>query len=225
MNEAWGRALATNLLERVQLSLASEAREHDRWHIPLLRSVGALAVVVPVPIVSADVTRLLADAPDRAFHEGIITNIEDRSRFIQRDLPSADEAASVFPEYPRSELPRSVQDARDPHIAAVLAGDIAGAVTHATTPLFLEEVASTCAVAGDLEACVHVVQSADFPVGRKMGPLMVLCIESFRRDDSARAEQLLEEVAAHGDSSWTLVQLSAGLFGREPWGGYPYPDY
>lgn len=220
------RTTAGQLLWRLHVSLAEEAHKNARWPTLLLRKTASLAVLVPAPTVIDSIARLLNEAPEDAFLAGVITNITDRSCFVKRNMPSFEEACSRFPLYPAGELPPPVQRATDPHIVAARARDIALAISCADSDLSLEEVASTCAVVGDVPSCLEIVRRPGYPHARRDGPRMVACVESHRRGDFASAEQILGELAeADALHGWNLLHLAAGLLGRVPWGGYPYPDY
>jgi len=55
---------------------------------------------------------------------------------------------------------------------------------------------------------------------------MVACVEAHRRGDSVLADRIIDELSDTGAlHDWNLLHLAAGLLDREPWGGYPYPDY
>jgi hypothetical protein len=58
---------------------------------------------------------------------------------------------------------------------------------------------------------------------RTSGPLTVICIESFRRDDIDLSRRVLDRLRASDHTHWTF--LAAGFLGRVPWAGYPYPDW
>jgi len=132
-----------------------------------------------------------------------------------------EEVARRIPIYGPAVL-RHVRMFPDPHIRLVLEGRLDEAWGSAATDLDKEEHLATCAFLGDFERVAKLVEHV--PAGRRDIPLMVVCVESFRRGDHALARGLLDRLSNRQDP-WTWFQLASGLLGRVPWGGYPYPDY
>jgi hypothetical protein len=51
-------------------------------------------------------------------------------------------------------------------------------------------------------------------------------VEAFQRGEHERAARIYDELFRSSFADpWTRVQVAAGLLGRMPWGGYPFPDY
>jgi hypothetical protein len=90
----------------------------------------------------------------------------------------------------------------------------------------LEMAANTFAVLGKLEAAAFLARQETDPA-RTLGMLSVLAIESWRCHQIENAEALVDEidVKLSGPDPWMRSILALGLSGREPWAGYPYPDY
>jgi hypothetical protein len=101
-------------------------------------------------------------------------------------------------------------------------GRLDEAVAVADEDFKMENIASTCAVLGQIGATISLVAREDFPSARRDGPLVAACVESYRRGDKATAEELLRRLLT-GAVHWG--QLAAGFLGRIPWGGYPLADY
>jgi len=225
-DETWGRKVAITLLSRSAKYLESEARDHERWHTLQFRPVAALALLANSSAVTDQIASLIRDAPAHAFTDGIISNFDVSALSAKRDAIVYEEADERFPEYAATDLPHVVvQFAALPHIASVLAGRVEDAIGAANSDLLIEEVASMCAVVGRIDTCLEILDRPDFPRERADRPRMVACIESFRRGDATRAQHLLDQVAGPGAEGWDLIFLTAGLIGREPWDGYPFPDY
>jgi hypothetical protein len=89
----------------------------------------------------------------------------------------------------------------------------------------LEEVGATLAVLGHLDDALNVARDPLLERHRQRGVLIVLVIEFFRRDRIQQCNAILTELEASGLGAWDRIFLALGFGGREPWGGYPYPDW
>lgn len=220
---AWGRARAGELLHRTASWLAAE-RRGGRYHTMIASNVGGLARESGFATVERVARTVLTEAPDAAFSAGVITNM-DPAAFIERELPDAARVDAHCPRYEGSIVDDYVRRMTEPHIAGVLAGALDDAARAIVEPLDAEEYAATCAVAGHLDEAERFIDRDAYPDDRRIIPRMVLCVEAFLRGDTPRAAAALARVCDDDDDPWCWIQLAAGLLGRVPWGGYPYPDY
>ncbi len=221
----WGRKRAEELLSRAASWIAAEARE-GRWHTTLAHHVGSLSVLGDLPTVRATAEGVLHSAPDSAFTAGVISNISDLSGLIRRAIRPAEQLESDYPSYSHTTVLATIDGYKEPHIRHVIDGKLGEAERCATTRLAMEEFASTCAVFGYLDIALSTIRAADYPNERKTGPLIVSCVESFRRGEYKAADQLIEELSSESSlDPWADTHVAAGLLNRIPWGGYPYPDY
>src|SRR5262249_55750782 len=97
MDHDWGRARALELLSLATSSLEEELRA-GRWHTLFARYVGGLSILTDDARSREIAQRILADAPDKAFWDGVITNV-DRQRLVHRAFPSDREIEDRFPVY------------------------------------------------------------------------------------------------------------------------------
>ena len=223
---SWGRTRASELLSRVAAWLDAE-RHAGRWQLLIARDVGCLAQVGHLPELQAVAGRVLRDAPTSAFSAGVITNVP-RADFVRRELPAADEIPARYPEYVGGVVLDFLRTCAsdEPPIQWVLDGQISEGWKAAETDLAKEEHASTLGVLGHIDEALECILRPEFPKMRKLGPSMVVCVESYRRGDLSQAGALLDELLPlEATISWTAIHIAAGLLGRIPWGGYPYPDY
>jgi hypothetical protein len=218
----WGRARAVDLLERSTAWLQAEVRA-GRWHTLLAPRIGGLSALCEQPALRAIAERVLREAPPQAFAVGAITNMPHES-LVRRELPEGAALDERFPVY-GEEVLCFVRGCADPHIQLALAERTDEAWSRAQTPLAREECASTCAVMGNVAVAMELIARHEFPAERWIGPAMVICVESFRGGDLDRASIVLDEILAGRSGCWEWTQLAAGLIGRVPWGGYPFPDY
>ena len=225
MDEGWAAARSSELLARVA-SWVDEEHRAGRSHTFLARELAALAKLGDAAEVMAIAMHVLRDAPATAFTAGVMTNIEDRSKLIRRSEPSLEQVLESFPDYEADAVIAYMNATGDAHITQVIEGNRAEARRQAATELAKEEHASTCAVLGYIDEALAFIESSDYPEGRRQGPRMVACVESHRRGDHRRAQQLFELLQGdRGCDPWTGLILAAGFMGRVPWAGYPYPDY
>jgi hypothetical protein len=221
----WGRERALDLLTPCAAWLTERARERD-FHTHLARELGSLGIIGDFPSIVGAAARVLRDAPETAFTAGLVTNVRPLSRFVRRELPEGDALERMFESYRDDRVLEHMRRFAEPHIAWALRGRDEEAASHAHTDLAQEEYASTCAVLGRIDEALGFVARSGFPETRRVGPLLVACVESFRRGDQARSLSLVERLVPDGSTDpWIRVHLAAGFLGRVPWAGYPYPDY
>jgi hypothetical protein len=78
---------------------------------------------------------------------------------------------------------------------------------------------------GDFDSTLSIARDSKLPPFRQKLVLVVLVIEMFRRGQFEGARELLAELESRGLGAWDRITLALGFVGREPWGGYPYPDW
>jgi hypothetical protein len=158
----------------------------------------------------------------------MITNLElpnavpDRLRNV--DAP--DELETRHPMYSAEAMFGRIRACAksEEHFALCVEGKAEEAQSNATG-LKLEEVGATLAVLGDIDSVLRVARDPRLERVRQRGILLVLIIESYRRGRIDICEAILAELESAGVSAWDRVFLALGFAGREPWGGYPYPDW
>jgi hypothetical protein len=91
--------------------------------------------------------------------------------------------------------------------------------------VLLEEVGDTLAVLGEFDEALSIARDPALDKFRQRGVLFVLVIELFRRGRVEEAGAILGELESQGLGPWERIHLTLGFAGREPWGGYPYPDW
>jgi len=222
MDREWGRARAVELLERAASWFEGELAR-QRWHTMLATKVGGLAVLACDPRSREVAERILRDAPDAAF-SAAITNVPvaELRRRIRRELPSASELDQLFPFYGPAVLDH-VKRFSEAHVLLVLEGRSQEAWNNATTDLAKEEHLEACALVGDIQRVLELHEV--LPPIRQYGPLIVACIETFRRDDEVTSRKMLDRLHdRRPNDCWMWIHLASGFLGRVPWGGYPFPD-
>jgi hypothetical protein len=143
-----------------------------------------------------------------------------------RNVGTPDELEKRHPPYHEETIVgriRSYSQAQG-HFALCLEGNAQEAQSNATG-LPLEEVGDTLAVLGDFDSAMLVARDSRLESFRQRGVLLVLVIEFFRRSRIHSCEAILNELESSGLSAWNRISLALGFAGREPWGGYPYPDW
>ncbi len=221
MDPNWGVTRAVDMLKGFGdwFALPESAGFHNLF---VIRDLEALALIAGQRDLAAFAVSLIQAQPDSAFTAGVITNIKDLSGLVRRKPTTLEEAAAWFPPY-AADLASKLAESKDPHIAPVFADAVALASRSASTPLEREEFASSCAVAGRFDDALAAVAAPDFEPNRRLGPWMVVCVEAFRAGRLDLAEQLISEHFSR--PGHFPLSVPAGLLGRVPWGGYPFPDY
>ena len=83
----------------------------------------------------------------------------------------------------------------------------------------------TLAVLGEFDGALSVARDEALQDFRRRGVLLVLVIELFRNARFAESQALLTEWESSNFGPWRRLLLVLGFAGREPWCGYPYPDW
>jgi hypothetical protein len=172
--------------------------------------------------------RLLRTASDGAFWASMITNFELPKTVPERlrTIEPPDELEKHHPRYcEKASLRRVFSYAKtEEHFGLCLEGRVQEARSKATG-VKLEEVGATLAVLGHFEGALSVARDPLLERFRQRVVLLVLVIEFFRRDRIEECNAILTELEAWGLGAWDRIFLALGFAGREPWGGYPYPDW
>jgi hypothetical protein len=220
--------LVRSHLEAGIAELERDARD-GRYNTLCIRALGSAAKVLDQNEIADRAFRLLRAAPDGAFWAGMITNIElpetvpGRMRTV--DPPA--ELEGRHPPYRADELVERIRScaSTEKHFALCLEGRFLEARALAGSGVRLEEVGETLAVLGEFDAARSVASDPGLEALRQRGVRFVLVIELFRRGRLDEAGALLAELESAGLGAWERVHLALGFAGREPWGGYPYPDW
>lgn len=227
-SDAASARLVRSHLEAGIAELERDASE-GRYNTLCIRALSSAAKVLGQNEVADRAARLLRAAPDGAFWAGVMTNIElpvtvpERMRTVE---PAA-ELEDRHPSYREDELIARIRlcAATEQHFALCLEGRFQEARALAGSGVRLEEVGDTLAVLGEFDAARSVASDPALEPFRQRGVLFVLVIELFRRGHVEEAGALLAELESAGLGAWERVHLALGFAGREPWGGYPYPDW
>ena len=222
MNIEWGADRAIAMLAEIAQWLESPASAGFRNQF-VIRELEALALIASRADLANRAASIICSLSDSGFTAGIVTNIDDISRLVRRESSTLAAAEASFPEY-TTEVFATIVEQAEAHTAVF--GDKSElhlARARASSALELEEFASACAVAGRFDDALDALANPDFEPVRRGGPLMALCVEAFRADRIDMADSL---ISAHFSTPGQFpLSVAAGLLGRVPWGGYPYPDY
>jgi hypothetical protein len=227
-SDALSAKLVRSHLEVGIAELERDASE-GRYNTLCIRALGSAAKVLDQNEVADRAARLLRAAPDGAFWAGVITNMElpatvpERMRTLEPTLELEDR----HPQYREVELVGRIRScaATEQHFALCLEGQFQKACALAESGVRLEEVGDTLAVLGEFDAARSVARDPTLEPFRQRGVLFVLVIELFRLGRVEEAGALLAELETAGLGAWERVHLALGFAGREPWRGYPYPDW
>lgn len=219
--------LAKHQLAASIYELESEAAG-GRYNTFCIRSLANAAVILGQQDIAGRALHLLGAAPDDAFWAGAITNF-DLPKTVParlRTTEPSDELAKQHPAYCEETIVGRIRSYanHEEHFALCLSGEIQKARSKAKG-LQLQEVGATLAVLGDFDSALSVARDPALELFRQHGVLLVLVVEFFRRARFADANKILAELQAVGLGASDRVILALGLAGREPWGGYPYPDW
>ncbi len=214
-----GPHLARGLLRVaiVWLELEDEANRHE---VSLAREAGAVAVLGGFGGLAARAERLLERADPRA---SAMTDDDGTSTLAAVSLPHGRELAEMFPPYERDAVLRTTRTELRTHRELALAQRFDEAWAACKDDHEREDVIALRALLHDFEGAHAMLERPEFPASRKPGPLVVIAIESFHRGDADRTRAMLAELERSNDVHW-WVHAAAGLLGRQPWVGYPFPD-
>lgn len=219
MQEPSGQHLARGLLRVaiVWLELEDEAGRHE---VSLAREAGAVAVLGGFGGLAARAERLLEKSDPHASHQ---TELEHTGVTSAASLPHGRQLAEMFPPYEREAVLRSVRAEPRPHRELALAQcwDEAWAACHDDHSR--EEVIALRALLHDFQGARVMLEHPAYPSSRRAGPMVVIAIESFMLGELDRTRGIVAELERSDDVHW-WVHAAAGLLGRLPWIGYPFPD-
>ncbi len=205
------------------------AASEGTYHTMCIRALGSAAKVLRQDEVASRAARLLRAAPDGVFWAGAITNIElpatvpERMRMID----TFEELERRYPLYRADELVERIRScaSTEKHFALCLEGRFPEARSLGGSGVRLEEVGDALAVLGEFDAARSVASDPALEAFRQRGVRFVLVIELFRYGRTDEAGRQLAELESAGLGTYERVHLALGFAGREPWGGYPFPDW
>jgi hypothetical protein len=222
VNTDWGADRAIAMLAGIAQWLESPASVGFRNHF-VIRDLEALALIAGRADLAKCATSIICGLPDSAFTAGIVTNMDDLSRLVRRESTTLAAAEAWFPAY-TAQVFATIVERAEAHTAVFGdKSDLHLVRARASSALELEEFASACAVAGRFDDALDALASPDFEPDRRIGPRMAVCVEAFRADRFDIANGLIS--AYFSTPGHFPLSVAAGLLGRVPWGGYPYPDY
>ena len=224
--------VAIQLAKRhLDASLHELEKEADgaRYNTSCIRALASAAAVLGLYDIAERALSLLRKAPDGSFFAGMITNFE-LPKTVPERLRTVDALETLeeqHPHYREQEIVGRIRSnaATEEHFALCIEGRFQEARSKADSGVRLEEVGATLAVLGEFDAALSVARDPLLESFRQRGVLLVLVIEFFRRDRIENSEAILAELESPGLGAWERIHLALGFAGREPWGGYPYPDW
>jgi hypothetical protein len=216
-----------------QLRLAVQQLEVDfdegRLNTFSLRSLGDAAVMLDQTDVAERVRYLLDRTPDELFFAGMLTNfaLPSTAPKSMRELSSKELAEKKRPSFNRDAFVARLwaMAATENHIKYVLEGKIDQAVAAAKCDRELEEVPLTMVVLGDFENALSVAEKAPLEPFRRESVRFVMLMELALRGRHEESAKLLADFESTGFYAGARIQLALAIGGREPWAGYPYPDW
>jgi hypothetical protein len=227
--------LSDAAIELASRHLAASIREVEeeakdgRLNTSCIRALANAAAVLGHNDVAERALRLIRAAPDSAFWAGMITNFNLPKTVPEglRTIEPPDQLEQHHPLYSEKEIVDRVRSyaKTEEHFAICLEGRFQEARALAGSGVRLEEVGDTLAVLGEFDAARSVASDPALEPFRQRGVLFVLVIELFRHGRVEEAGALLADLESAGLGAWERVHLALGFAGREPWGGYPYPDW
>jgi hypothetical protein len=203
--------------------------EQAHYNTFCIRALASAAAVLEQNDIAERALRLLRAAPDGAFWEGMCANFELPKTVPEelRTINPPEKLEEQHPPYREKEIMDRIRSyARtEEHFALCLEGKFQEALSKAGSGVRLEEVGDTLAVLGEFDAALSVAREPRLDPFRQQGILLVLVIEFFRRARIEDSEKVLAGQESSGLGAWERIHLALGFASREPWGGYPYPDW
>ncbi len=220
-------------LIKIQLEAGIDQLERDansgRYNTLCIRQLGRVAMALGHQEVCERAILLLQVAPAEAFLAGMITNIQLPATPPEgmRTLGSYEEWKDRFPPYQEEKTVEHVKSsaASEEHLALCFEGRFMEARAKAGSGRHLEEVGVTLAILGEFDNAKSIACDSVLEAFRQQGVWLVLVIELFRRRRTEESTTLLKELESAGLDTGDRIHLALGFAGREPWGGYPYPDW
>ena len=217
--------LVRSLLE---ISIAQVEAQGTSANIFTLRKLAEAATVLGNQNIAARAVKILRAIPDSHFAHGLIRNFELPADFAdrRRAIDSLDQLDKSIPVFSEDSLRQIIQNyvENDEKYALCLRGRTAQAIAM-SEGFDLEFVGETLAILGDFDSALHVARDPRLESERQKGVLLVLVIETFRKRRFDLFEPLFADMEAAGIYADGGTILALGFAGREPWAGYPYPDY
>ena len=208
--------LARGLLRSAVAWLEIEA-ESGRRHGWRAREIGAVAILGGFGGLAARAERLLPEA------DHVHADDDDHSA-DDPTLPHGPELAEMFPPFSIAQVLSQVRRSAPPHLSLALDRHFDEAWARCQDDGQREEVAAVRALLGDFAGTLAMLASPEYPMDRKVGPLMVIALESQRIGEPDLTRRLvLAQLGAQDGLEW-WVPVAAGLLGRMPWAGYPLPE-
>lgn len=193
------------------------------------RNLADAARLLEREAIATRASRLLAEAPDEAFFAGAITNIDLPSKIPDafRSVAPLERLEAKHPQYVEAEMRRRIEQnaETEEHFALCLKGRWQEARASAKEGVRLEEVGDTLAVLGQFDEALEISRDGALERFRQSGVLLVIAIELFRRGRLSESQAILDELGSSRFDAGIRVHLALAFAGREPWGGYPYPDW
>lgn len=220
MDQAWGRARASELLDR-------GARCLDTWGEPkhanrhLVREIAHLSLLEGFSEPRRIAERVLSR------DKTLVPGYSRLDQFFSRFVPwRRAQLEKKYPRYVGDIVLRFVERAGASSIEGLtLARRFDDVEARIASDFDWQLYAATRAVMGDVEGALVILEREAFPADRRRTVRLVSCVESFRRGDGALAARLLTPFLAEEEAVWSWTQLARGFVGRVPWGGYPFDDY
>jgi hypothetical protein len=225
--------LVSARLIRMQLEAGIDQLERDansgRYNTLCIRQLGRVAMALGHHEVCERAILLLQVAPAEAFLAGTITNIQLPATPPEgmQTLGAYEEWKDDFPPYQEAKTVEHIKSLAvfEEHIALCLKGRFTEARAKAGSGRHLEEVGVTLAILGKFDNATSIACDSVLGAFRQQGVWLVLVIELFRRRRTEESTTLLKELQSAALDTGDRIHLALGFAGREPWGGYPYPDW
>jgi hypothetical protein len=206
-----------------------EAAASGRLNTLCLRALAGAARLLGHNRIADRADQLLREVPDEAFWAGAITNFEitEEATNRLRTIEPLEELERRHPRYNAEKIFQRISSNAegDEHLALCLDGRVEEARTMAGSGVRLEEVGSLLAVLGEFEAARSVAADPALESFRQQGVKFVLLIELSRHGRVKEAAELLDGMTTGRIGAWSRIQLALAFANREPWGGYPFPDW
>jgi hypothetical protein len=220
--------LARQHLEASASNLETEANK-VRYNTFDIRALASAAAILGQSDIAERALALLQTAPDASFWAGAITNVELPKIVPERlrTLGTPEQLEKQHPKYCQQRIVERICSclATDEHLLLCVEGRIEEARSKAHPGLQLEEVAATLAVLGEFDAALSIARGQLLEAFRRRNVTLVLVIEFYRRGRIGDSEAILAELESAGLGACERIHLALGFAGREPWDGYPYPDW
>jgi hypothetical protein len=212
------------------LSFVEDHVQRGQYHTLLARKLVEACTVLDFADLATSARALLQKAPDSAFFAGAIMNFVPDSGAVARMRRGStiEEIQRSYPWFKKSDIERMARSQEATRFAWERnyrdALDVAPSQDRASheTPAIVE-VALTAAVLGDFAIAEDILQDEHIGPGPVHLGRIVLAIEYTRAGLYAKANATAARIQLIGP--WEAINFALGFSGRQPWPGYPYPDY